>query len=125
MRDLKTKPNKLRAEGMIPAVLYGHKVKNAALSLNQREFEKLLKKAGESTIVDLMTDDGKTHPVLIHEVQYHYLNSQPIHVDFYEVSMTEKLKAKVALEFTGEAPAVKTLGGVLKILDTVSLAFGV
>ena len=123
MRDLKTsKPEKLRKEGILPAVLYGHKVQNQALSINAREFDRVLKKAGESTIVDLVTDDGKNHPVLIHEVQTHYLTSVPTHVDFYEVSMTEKLKAKVALEFTGEAPAVKTLGGVLvKVLSEVEV----
>ena len=122
-RDLKkTTPEKLRKEGHLPAVLYGHKVKNESLMVNAREFDKILKKAGESTIVDLVTDDGKTHPVLIHEVQNHYLYSQPIHVDFYEVSMTEKLKAKVALEFTGESPAVKTMGGVLvKVLSDVEV----
>ncbi|MDE2312084.1 MAG: 50S ribosomal protein L25 [Patescibacteria group bacterium] len=122
-RDLKTsKPEKLRRTGQLPAVLYGHKVKNSALTIDAREFDKILKKAGESTIIDLETGDGKTHPVLIHEVQYHYLNSRPIHVDFYEVSMSEKLKAKVVLDFTGEAPAVKTLGGVLvKVLSEVEV----
>ena len=46
----------------------------------------------------------------------------PDHVDFYEINMTEKLKANVALEFTGESSAVKTLGGVLvKILNEVEI----
>ena len=122
-RDVqKTKPQKLRKQGLLPAVLYGHNVKNQALTVNANEFEKLLRMAGESTIVDLETSDGKTHPVLIHEVQLHYLTSRPVHVDFYEVSMTEKLKAKVVLEFTGEAAAVKSLGGVLvKILSEVEV----
>ena len=60
--------------------------------------------------------------MLIHDVQIHYLTSVPTHVDFYQVSMTEKLKAKVALEFVGEAPAVKTLGGVLvKVLNELEV----
>lgn len=122
VRDLKSNLNKLRKAGELPAVLYGHKVQNVALSVNFREFEKLLRKAGESTIVDLITDDGKTHPVLIHDIQNHYLTSNPIHVDFYEVSMTEKLKATVALEFIGEAPAIKTLGAILvKVLNEVEV----
>jgi large subunit ribosomal protein L25 len=113
-RDLKTTtPDKLRKAGQLPAVLYGHKIKNQSLIVNFAEFEKVLKKAGESTIIDLVTDDGKTHPVLIHDVQIHYLTSQPTHADFYAVSMTEKLKTKVVLEFTGESKAVKELGGVL------------
>lgn len=113
-RDLKTaKLGQLRREGGLPAVLYGHKVQNQPLTLNASEFEKVFKKAGESTIIDLITEDGKKHPVLIHDIQNHFLNSQPIHVDFYEVSMTEKLKAKVVLEYMGESKAVKELGGVL------------
>ncbi len=91
--------------------LYGHNVPTIPLTITLSDFEKAFKKAGESTIVDLATEDGKKHPVLIHDVQAHYLTTTPLHVDFYEVSMTEKLKAPVSLEFTGEAPAVKTLGG--------------
>ncbi|MDR3642892.1 MAG: 50S ribosomal protein L25 [Candidatus Doudnabacteria bacterium] len=122
-RDLKKSiPEKLRRAGKLPAVLYGNKVPNQNLTLDAREFDKILKKAGESTIVELLTEDGKTHPVLIHDVQIHYLSSVPTHVDFYEISLTQKLKAMVALEFTGEAPAVKTLGGVLvKILNEVEV----
>jgi len=122
VREAKANLKKLRDGGSIPAVLYGHKVQNQSLTLNAREFDKVLKKAGESTIVELITDDGKTHPVLIHDVQNHYLTSVPTHVDFYEVSMTEKLKAKVVLEFTGESSAVKTMGGVLvKVLNEVEV----
>lgn len=121
-RDVKANVAKMRKAGQLPAVLYGHNVKNQSLTVSQADFEKVLRKAGESTIIHLVTDDGKTHSVLIHDIQNHYLTSNPIHVDFYEVSMTEKLKAKVALEFTGEAPAVKTLGGVLvKILNEVEV----
>lgn len=123
VRDVKsTNPKKLRKTGLLPAVLYGHKVPTQALSINAGEFDKVFKKAGESTIIELVTDDGKTHPVLIHEVQSHYLTSRPDHVDFYQVSMTEKLKAKVALEYTGESAAVKTMGGVLvKVLNEVEV----
>ncbi len=114
--------SKLRTQGLIPAVLYGKKIQNINLSVNAGEFEKLLKKAGESTLVELFTEDNKKHSVIIHDVQYHFLKSHPIHVDFYEVSMTEKLKATVALEFTGESKAVKMQGGVLmKLLSDVEV----
>jgi len=113
---------KMRKIGKLPAVLYGNKVKNVALTVDAREFDKVLRKAGESTIIEVVTDDGKTHPVLIHDIQNHYLTSVPTHVDFYEVSMTHKLKAKVALEFVGESPAVKTLGAILiKTLSEVEV----
>lgn len=111
-RDLKELRKSLSKLGLIPAVLYGHNVKNENLSVNAVEFEKALKSAGESTIIDLVVD-GKNHPVLIQDVQLDNLSYRPMHADFYQVSMTEKLKANVVIEFIGEAPAVKTLGGVL------------
>jgi large subunit ribosomal protein L25 len=121
-RDSSRGLNRLRKQGKLPAVLYGHNIKNQGIMLNLADFEKVLKKAGESTVINLATGDGKTHPVLIHDVQNHYLTSKPIHVDFYEVSMTEKLKAEVSLEYTGESKAVKELGGVLvKVLNIVQV----
>lgn len=114
--------NKLRESGVIPAVLYGNKLANVNVAINQIEFEKLFRKAGESTIVELAMEDGKIHNVLVQDVQKHYLTSSPIHVDFYEVSMTEKLTATVAIEFINEAPAVKALGGTLvKVLNEVEV----
>lgn len=122
-RDVKAvNPDKLRKAGKIPAVLYGHKVPTQSLTVVLADFEKILKKAGESTIIELETQDGKTHPVLIHDIQKNYLTSKPEHVDFYQVSMTEKLRAPVVLEFIGEAKAVKESGGVLvKVVNEVEV----
>jgi large subunit ribosomal protein L25 len=102
----------LRKAGKIPAVVYGHNVKAENIELSENEFVKAFKKAGESTIVNLSLE-GKTHPVLIHDVHNHYLRDNPIHVDFYAVNMSEKLKATVAIHFVGESAAVKALGGTL------------
>jgi large subunit ribosomal protein L25 len=104
--------NKIRNNGKIPAVLYGHNVENQSLGVSAQEFAKAFRQAGESTIVTLAVE-GKDTPVLIHDVQNHYLKDHPIHIDFYAVNMTEKLTATVQLHFVGEAPAVKTLGGTL------------
>lgn len=121
-RDVKANVGTLRKSGQMPAVVYGNKIANLHLSVSQNEFEKILRKAGESTIIELLTEDGQKHNVLIHDVQRHFLTSLPIHVDFLEVSMTEKLTATVSLEFVGESMAVKQLGGVLvKLLDEVEV----
>ncbi|OGE83670.1 MAG: hypothetical protein A3B10_04420 [Candidatus Doudnabacteria bacterium RIFCSPLOWO2_01_FULL_44_21] len=106
------KVNALRKSGKLPAVLYGHEVDNQPIELNEKDFAKAFKMAGESTIVNLVVD-GKTQPVLIHEVQNHYLTGQPIHVDFYAVDMTEKIKVRIPLHFYGDSPAVKAMGGTL------------
>jgi large subunit ribosomal protein L25 len=112
----------LYREGLIPGNLYGNNISNVHVGLNQIEFEKVLRKAGESTIIELMMPDGGMRNVLIQRVDRHYLTSKPIHVDFYEVSMTEKLTATVQLEFFGEAPAIKVLGGTLvKALSEVEV----
>jgi large subunit ribosomal protein L25 len=112
----------LRKSGSLPAVLYGHNVGNVNLAVNAIEFEKVLRKAGESTIIELDMDDGSKKNVLIQDVQYHYLHSQPIHVDFFEVSMTEKLTATVPIELIGESAAVKVLGGTLvQVLNDVEV----
>jgi large subunit ribosomal protein L25 len=122
-RDLvTTSPKAVRREGFIPAVLYGHNVESTNLSVPSNEFEKLFRKAGESTLIELTTEDGKVHNVLIQEVQRHFLTTKPIHVDFLQVNMTETLKATVALEFIGESLAVKAEGGVLvKVLNEVEV----
>lgn len=112
----------LYREGLIPAEVYGHNKPNTHLAVNAIEFEKVLRKAGESTIIELQLPDGSSQSVLIQDVQRHYLKGNPIHADFLAVSMTEKLTATVQIEFVGEAPAVKMLGGTLvKVLSEVSV----
>lgn len=103
---------KLRTSGKLPAVLYGHNVPTQSLEVNERDFLQVFKQAGESTIVRLVVD-GDPKPVLIHEVQPHFLYDHPIHADFYAINMTEKLHAKIPLRFVGESAAVKTQGGIL------------
>ena len=102
----------LRTAGKLPAVLYGHNTKTTQLEVSEKDFAKAFKQAGESTLVNLIVD-GKSQAVLIHDVQNHYLHDHPIHVDFYAVNMTEKLKVHVPLHFVGVAEAVKALGGTL------------
>ncbi len=122
VRDNKISPNRIRKTGQIPAVLYGKKTQTSHLSVNTRDFEKVFRKAGESTIVELTTEDGKSHPVIIQDVQRHVVKGDILHIDFYQVDMSQKLKATVPIEFTGEAQAVKALGGTLvKILTEVEV----
>lgn len=122
VRDTATPVKPMRKDGIIPAELYGHNVPNVHLAISQNEFEKALRKAGESTIIALEVEGKGTRNVLIHDVQKHVVKSQPIHVDFLEVSMTEKLETTVALEYEGEAAAVKALGGTLvKVLNEITV----
>lgn len=113
-RDKKTQqPNAMRRAGYLPAVLYGHNIPAQTLAVLARQFDKVYKQAGASTLIDLRIDGKDAIKVIIQEVAPHHLTLKPIHIDFYQVSMTEKLKVKVVLKFIGEPPAVKELGGVL------------
>ncbi len=117
IRDILGKKIKtLRKKGFIPAELYGHNVKNLHLAVYQKEFLNVFKKTGESSIINLLIEDNKKNkeiPVLVHDIQSDYLTNKIIHIDFYEVKMTEKIKAHVPLEFIGESEAVKNYGGIL------------
>ena len=106
------KVNSLRRESLIPAELYGHGLENIHLSVPAKDFSKLFKEAGESTIINLNLENKKL-PVLIHEVSVDPLSDKIIHIDFYQVRMDEKITTSVPLEFIGEASAVKEKEGVL------------
>lgn len=122
VRDLTKPVAATRKQGFVPAELYGHNVPNVHVQVAQNEFEKVFRKAGESTIITLDIEGVGKRSVLIHDVHAHVLKSHAIHVDFYEVNMKETLQTSVQLEFTGEAPAVKALGGVLvKTLNEVEV----
>jgi large subunit ribosomal protein L25 len=106
------KVNSLRRESLIPAELHGHGLENIHLSVPAKDFSKLFKEAGESTIINLNLENKKL-PVLIHEVSVDPLSDKIIHIDFYQVRMDEKITTSVPLEFIGEALAVKEKEGIL------------
>jgi len=113
-RDILGKKVKtLREKGLVPAELYGHGIKNLHLTLAAKEFQKVFKEAGESTIVNLVTEDKKTLPVMIHEVKTDSLSGEILNIDFYQIKLTEKIRVYIPIEFIGEAPAVKNFGGIL------------
>jgi len=110
--SLGRKVQELREENIIPAVLYGPKIENQNIQLDFKEFEKVHKNAGESTLISLIID-GKEVPVLIHETKKDPLTGNLIHVDFYQPILTEETEVEVALVFEGEPVAVRDLGGTL------------
>lgn len=113
-KDLSKKTKTLRKEGVLPAVLYGPKIKNQPLELDSKEFEKIYQEAGESTLITLEVRGGKEkYLVLIHDVQQDPLTGKPIHIDFYQPSLEEKIQAKIPIVLEGASLAVKELGGTL------------
>ncbi len=111
----------IRTKGLIPAELYGHGIKNEHVAVIGKDFMKLLKKAGESTIIDLSIG-SKKHPVLIHDVMQDPITDEVISVDFYQVRLDKKLRLKVPVHLVGESPAVKEKGGILvKALSEIEI----
>ena len=106
------KESRQQNPGKIPAILYGRKIDNKMLWLKEKDFLKVYNSVGESTLVDVKIGD-ETRSVLIHDLQLHPLTEAVIHVDLYQVRMDEKIETEIELKFTGEAPAVKELGGTL------------
>lgn len=112
----------LRQKGLIPAVLYGRGIESRNLTVEQGLFSKIFKKAGESSLIDLSIEGAAPIKVLIHDVVYDPVTDVLIHIDFYQVRMTEKLRTEIPLKFVGEAPAVKELGGIfVKPIDTLEV----
>lgn len=102
---------KLRRGGYIPAVLYGKEQEALSLQVLVKDFGKVFKEAGESTLV-YVNVDGKIYPTIIHDVSRDSLTDDILHADFYKVRLDEKIKTKVPVVFVGEAPAVKDLAGI-------------
>lgn len=114
--------DRLRRGYSLPAVVYGHNVPSRPVTVEANSFEAILKQAGTTSLIALRVGQERPVTVLIHDVQRHPTTSRPIHADFYQVKMTEKLEADIELRLVGESPAVKEQGGVLvRTLDTVKV----
>lgn len=112
-KDLKKSVNRqLRQSGKIPAVVYGKKVDNAPIHVEEKDFSKMLREHGSNTLVKLMWGEGNS-TVMIGEVQTDSLKNEILHVDFYQVNMNKKVTTEIPIEWTGEAAGVKE-GGVLQ-----------
>lgn len=114
-RDSAMKPNVIRGKGNVPCVVYGHKVEKLMIQCSIVDLHKALEKAGESAIVELDVD-GKTIPVLFKQVDFHPVSDREIHADFLAVNMDKEIETLVPVHFEGEAPAVKTLGGIFVVV---------
>jgi large subunit ribosomal protein L25 len=103
----------LRRAGRLPAVVYGHGVDSASVSVDAHEFEQLRRHSGPNALVDLSIDGKQPSPVLVSAVQVHPVNRKTLHVDLFLVRMTEELTVDVPLVASGESPAVALQGGTL------------
>ncbi len=106
------KVKKLRNEGILPANIYGKEIKSLAVQVKQDVFDAIFKEVGETGLVDVSVE-GEIRPSLIHNVQRDYLTQLPIHADFFQVNLKEKVKTMVPLIVVGEPKAVTEKIGIL------------
>jgi len=102
----------LRREGLLPGVLYGRGFEPVSIVMNLKEAMQILSHVASSTLVSVELE-GQKHLSLVRERQRDYLKGLLKHVDFQVVSMKDKLRVEVRLEFIGESNAIKNYNGIL------------
>ena len=107
---------KLRARGLIPAVIYGGNDKPQPLQVATREINAMMSHAsGENVLVELeIAGEKSNRAALVQEVQHSPVRGDIVHVDFHAISMDQMIQAEVPLEPTGTPVGVKTFGGLLE-----------
>lgn len=113
-------PKETKKEGFIPAVYYGSHQAATSIFIDAIEFGKVLKSAGESSSITLMTEHGQEN-AMIQDVQLNPVKGMPIHVDFYIIEKGQKVHVKTPIVFIGESNAVKTGGVLVKVLQELSV----
>ena len=108
----------LRRQALTPAVFYGAEIDPIALTLQAGDLERLIHTgAGENILIDLNIEDGEStqsHRAMIKEIQVDPVQRSILHVDFYAISMDEKISLEVPVTLTGEAVGVSEEGGILQ-----------
>lgn len=117
---------KLRAQGMIPAVIYGPGTEPIPLAVKANELKRILYRYREEQIIFNLTleDNGSSSKktALVKELQYHPVTDEIIHVDFYEISMEREVEVEVPVEIVGKAKGVELGGHLQQLLQTITVA---
>jgi large subunit ribosomal protein L25 len=114
----------LRRQGIVPGNIYGHGIDSVSIQADAKELKHLLAHAGQTDLISLKVAGAKSPTkVLMREVQRTPLNDDLLHVEFYQVRMTEKIKAEVPLVIVGEAPVLKKVknSSLMYIMDSLHI----
>lgn len=113
------KVKNIRKDSKLPAHVFGKGLESEAVTIDNSLFNKIYHEVGETGLIDLKIGAEKVRPVLIRDVQYDPIKGSPIHVDFYQVNLAEKVKVPVPLELIGEEPEKVHLGEAI-VLQTLN-----
>jgi large subunit ribosomal protein L25 len=101
----------LRRQGITPTHLFGHGLKSQTLQCDTASLQRTITQAGTTRLINLEIEgDKRSRTVFIRKIQRDELTGQLLHVDFYQIKKTEKIKAEVPIILVGESPAMKTKG---------------
>lgn len=103
---------RLRKEGKIPAVLYGHKEKTKRIFVDHKNFKRVLDALKKETVIVNLKVGSKSYPCVIKSLQQNPLNEELLHVDFQHIHKKERIRATVPIHAVGNPPGVEK-GGIL------------
>jgi large subunit ribosomal protein L25 len=113
IKSTKSNLKQLRAQGNIPAVVYGQEIGSIQVTVNEKEIVAAMKRNSRA-ILEVVLPSNKKHPVLIQQFQRDSLSGKLIHIDFHQINMNQNIETLVTIHFTGESPGVKE-GGILQV----------
>ncbi len=111
----------LLSTGKLPAVVYGPKQPSTPITLSAHDFERVLRDAGESTVIELSGVSDEPLQVLIHEVEHDPVTHTPRHADLYAIEKGAKVEVAVPLSFIGESAAVKAGANLVKVMHELEI----
>lgn len=112
----KNASRRLRAQGRIPGVVYGHGQETVALSLDPKDILRVLRShSGRNTVIELAVGTGDKENVVIRDYQLDPIRNILVHADFQRIAMDEKMEFNVPVELKGTPAGVKE-GGVLEFI---------
>ena len=116
------KVKRLRREGIIPANVYGRALDSAAIQVVRDDLVRVIRSAGRNEIIYLRLDGEDPRPTFVRQIQRNPVTDAILHVDFYQISLAEKVRMEVPLALVGTAPAEQTYGGtLLHSLDSITV----
>lgn len=113
------KVKSLRKNGQLPGHVFGKGLETEAVSVDGKIFLKTFKEAGETGVIDLKIGAEKVRPVMVRGVQYDPVSGDPLHIDFYQVNLTQTVKVPVPLVLIGEQPESVHMGEAI-VLQTLN-----
>lgn len=115
-RDILGKKSRfLRRQGVTPAHIFGHGIESLALQCDTAELQRVISQGGTTRLIDVSIEaEDIPRSVFIREIQKDQLSGQLLHVDFYQIKMTEEITAEIPIILVGEAPAAKSKENIIE-----------